>query len=152
MTAGPTGIELASMFYLTKAIVMWRHFAIKCLMNGMALFMLSSGVTLFVKFIKDADAGPAKLIVVNVALGTSRDEIIHKGANIKSVLDIHVHAALAYFVLACFLGCACLLWTIRHQHVSAFREYYASATETTRPITQTLLQMTHRNHQFIPDT
>merc|ERR1719337_844018 len=54
MTAGPTGFELASIFYLTKTIVMWRHFAIKCLLNGLGLFLVSSGITLFVKFIKDA--------------------------------------------------------------------------------------------------
>merc|ERR1719230_842244 len=66
MTAGPTGFELASMFYLTKSIVMWRHIAIKALLNGLILFLVSSGITLFVKFIKDAATTPPKYIFINL--------------------------------------------------------------------------------------
>lgn len=152
MTAGPTGFELASMFYLTKSIVMWRHFAIKCLLNGLALFVLSSGITLFVKFIKDAGAGHAKVIVLNVEKGWSMDGEIASGANIGTHLDIRVHTALAYFVLVCFLSCACLLRQIRLHHLSAFREYYSSARAATQPLQQTLLQMAHRNRMATLDT
>lgn len=152
MTAGPTGFELASMFYLTKSIVMWRHFAVKCLLNGLALFVLSSGITLFVKFIKDAGGGPAKVIVLNVQSGNSMDEQVASGSNIGTSLDMRVHAALAYFVLACFLCCACLLRQIRLHHLSAFREYYSSARAATQPLQQTLLQMAHRNRMATLDT
>merc|ERR1719440_2095408 len=54
MTAGPTGFEQASMFYLTRTITVWRHIAIKCLFNGLWLFIMSSGFQLFGKFYDDA--------------------------------------------------------------------------------------------------
>merc|ERR1712151_1149966 len=106
MTAGPTGFELASMFYLTKSIVMWRHIAIKCLLNGLALFLVSSGITLFVKFVKDASGGPRKIIVINLNPGNSIPTVD------TGHLDQTVHAVLAYIVLFSFVGCACVLYSI----------------------------------------
>merc|ERR1712100_642390 len=123
MTVGPTGFEMASMFYLTKSIVMWRHFAIKCLLNGLSLFVLSSGVTLYVKFIKDASAGPAKIIILNVNGGSSTEDMVPVGLDIKSPLDQRIHTMLAYFVLLCFLGVSSLLYTIRKHHLQAFRDH-----------------------------
>lgn len=152
MTTGPTGFELASMFYLTRSIVMWRHFAIKCLLNGLALFMVSSGLTLYVKFIKDAEGGPAKILVVNMKDGTSVNDVIGSGADIDPTLDITTHVILAYCVLACFVCCAVLLCVIRTHHLSAFRELYMKAQTGTAPLTQTLLQMAHRNRMASPDT
>merc|ERR1712070_655926 len=56
LTAGPTGFEQASMFYLNRTIVMWRHFAMKMMMNGMIFYMVGSGAILCTKFYKDASA------------------------------------------------------------------------------------------------
>lgn len=124
MTSGPTGFELASMFYLNKTITMWRHFAVKCLLNGLSLFILSSGVQLFVKFYKDAES-------------TQKHRI-------EPMLDLDVHLGIASLVLACFCGCACFLCMLRNHHLSAFREQYQAIKGTTRPITDTTRDMGHR--------
>merc|ERR1719460_1617032 len=72
MTAGPTGFEQASVFYLTRAITVWRHLAIKSLFNGLWAFMVLVGIQLFVKFYKDADcerSGPDVVWVINLKNG-----------------------------------------------------------------------------------
>merc|ERR1712110_1376136 len=107
MTAGPTGFELASMFYLTKTITMWRHFAMKWLMNGLSIFILASGITLFVKFIKDAKAGAPHVVVLNMA----------PTVDAKSSLDQNVHMILAFVCLGSFVCAGLFLWNIRHQHL-----------------------------------
>merc|ERR1711908_122291 len=54
MTAGPMGIEQAILFYLNRTITMWRHFAIKMIMNGMIWYVVGSGAVLCSKFLHDA--------------------------------------------------------------------------------------------------
>eukprot|EP00929_Paragymnodinium_shiwhaense_P016203 TRINITY_DN124409_c0_g1_i1.p1 TRINITY_DN124409_c0_g1~~TRINITY_DN124409_c0_g1_i1.p1 ORF type:complete len:268 (+),score=57.94 TRINITY_DN124409_c0_g1_i1:168-971(+) len=124
MTSGPTGFEAASMFYLNHTMTMWRHFSIKCLFNGLGLFIFSSGVQLFVKFYKDA-------------LNT------HEHVN-KPELDIDAHLMLAGFVCLCFTGCACFLCMLRRHHLDAFREHYAACQKKAKPITDTMRDMQHR--------
>merc|ERR1719472_123203 len=76
MTSGPTGFEQASVFYLTRVIVMWRHLAIKCLFNGLSLFIFLVGIQLFCAFYKDADTTLTKtkvVVIANVFDGTSTE-------------------------------------------------------------------------------
>lgn len=54
LTAGPTGFEQASLFYLNESITGWRHFAMNGMLSGIPGFMLASGIELLVKFVKDA--------------------------------------------------------------------------------------------------
>ncbi|CAK9104077.1 unnamed protein product [Durusdinium trenchii] len=49
-TAGPTGFEIASSYYLNRNIVAWRHFSVFCLLNGMTFYLISYGVRLTVSF------------------------------------------------------------------------------------------------------
>merc|ERR1719327_1235384 len=77
MTAGPTGFEQASVFYLTRVITMWRHLAIKCLFNGLWMFIFLVGVQLFVIFYKDADSEVKKTHMIwalNMVDGTSQNK------------------------------------------------------------------------------
>lgn len=53
LTAGPTGFEQASLFYLNEAMTSWRHFAMNSMMSGIPGFMLASGCVMLVKFVKD---------------------------------------------------------------------------------------------------
>jgi len=124
MTSGPTGFESASMFYLNKTVVMWRHFAIKCLFNGLWMFIFASGTQLIVKFYKDAVSS-------------------HKDF-VQPELDLNVHLMLAFFVLACFLGCAAFLWLLRYHHLSAFQHYYDKCHQQASPITMTQRDMSLR--------
>merc|ERR1719450_1596868 len=43
-TAGPTGFEMATSYYLNVNIVAWRHLAIKCLLLSLPLFLVSTGI------------------------------------------------------------------------------------------------------------
>ena len=49
-TAGPTGFEIAASYYLNPNIVAYRHLAVKCLLNGLALFLFSTGIRVAVSF------------------------------------------------------------------------------------------------------
>lgn len=130
MTSGPTGFECACVFYLNKYMVMWRHFCIKCLLNGLWLFILSSGFQLFTKFYKDAESTH------------------HKGREFKK-LDMTVHTILAACVFACFTALSCLLCLIRSHHVAAFREEYAIVKAAMRPIESTMYHMGKRSSNFL---
>jgi len=43
-SAGPTGFEMATSYYLNANIVAWRHLAIKCLLLSLPLFLVSTGI------------------------------------------------------------------------------------------------------------
>eukprot|EP00929_Paragymnodinium_shiwhaense_P111955 TRINITY_DN80208_c0_g1_i1.p1 TRINITY_DN80208_c0_g1~~TRINITY_DN80208_c0_g1_i1.p1 ORF type:complete len:260 (+),score=51.06 TRINITY_DN80208_c0_g1_i1:115-894(+) len=116
MTSGPTGFECASVFYLSKSIVMWRHFSIKCLFHGLWLFMLSSGFQLLGKFYKDA-------------LATQNPP--------KAKLDMEVHTNIAIAVMLCFVAVSILLGIVRQQHLWAFQEQYKAVKAVSRPIAET---------------
>merc|ERR1719343_1591252 len=47
VTAGATGLELASAYYLHPDVVNWRHFGVKCLGYGLPLIMQSGGLLLY---------------------------------------------------------------------------------------------------------
>jgi len=49
-TAGPTGFEMATSYYLNPNIVAWRHLAVKCMLNGLPIFLISSGIRIAVNF------------------------------------------------------------------------------------------------------
>jgi len=72
MTAGPTGFELASNFYLHPDMVKLRHVAVKCLGLGLPLLLFSTGCALYVKICEDVPptvfAGIEAHPVANVAL------------------------------------------------------------------------------------
>lgn len=124
MTSGPCGFEAASMFYLNKTMTMWRHFSIKCLFNGLGMFIFSSGLQLFTKFYKDA-------------YRTQEDTS-------SAVIDVDMNLILGTFVFACFTSCACFLCMLRRHHLEAFREQYAACQHKAKPITDTMRDMQHR--------
>merc|ERR1719181_1358102 len=45
-TAGPTGFEMATSYYLNQNIVAWRHLAIKCLLLSLPIFLVCTGMQL----------------------------------------------------------------------------------------------------------
>jgi len=147
MTAGPTGFEQASVFYLTRVITIWRHIAIKCLFNGLWAFMALVGIQLFVKFYKDADEmmdGPHKVWAMNMVGGTSQNytsiDLHH-----RHKLDMTVHSVLGYIVFFTFLSAAALLFYVRHTHLTVFRENYMAIKAMTDPIQQNQKEMSRRS-------
>jgi hypothetical protein len=143
MTAGPTGFEQASVFYLTRSITVWRHIAIKSLFNGLWLFMVLLGVQLFVAFYKDADGatkGPNEVWVLNMENGSAQnsESAIYK-QNLKeikekSALNLYTHSILGYIVFATMLGITCILREIRKIHLAVFHENYQYIKAMTDPI------------------
>jgi len=145
LTAGPTGFEQASMFYLNKTVCMWRHLAIKCLLNGLWLFLAGSGTTLFVKFYLDArgtDQHYEKVIVENPVDGN-----VTTVEGPEEGVDMFVHVMLAYGVLALFISFAVLLFVVRRQHLGAFRECYTSAKAASVPLIDAARNMQTRSHR-----
>merc|ERR1712083_820549 len=53
-TAGPTGFEMATSYYLNPNIVAWRHIAIKCMLNSLPMFLVSTGLRVAVNFDREA--------------------------------------------------------------------------------------------------
>jgi len=53
-TAGPTGFEMATSYYLNPNIVAWRHLAVKCMLNSLPLFLVSTGIRIDVNFDRQA--------------------------------------------------------------------------------------------------
>lgn len=51
MTSGPTGMELAGMYYLSESILVFRHKAVAGLLSGLIGHMFCTGCVLCVKFI-----------------------------------------------------------------------------------------------------
>jgi hypothetical protein len=155
MTAGPTGFEQAAVFYLTRAITVWRHLAIKCLFNGLWLFLVLVGVQLFVTFYDDADremSGPHVVWAVNIVNGTSQNKTgdhwvvnLHEGHK----LDMTFHAVLGYMVFGIFGSAAALLYYVRWQHLTVFQENYVSIKAMTDPIQQNMHHMSKRSSMML---
>jgi len=143
MTAGATGVEQASMFYLNRTICMWRHIAIKCLLNGLWLFIMSAGILVFVKFYKDAAAknkGPPKVIVDNAS-----PEYVAYTVTDPPTLDIQIHLIIGSVLLVCFISFGCLLRHIHNQHNSCFKKHYHFAQEVSMPLMEQARGMAHRS-------
>jgi hypothetical protein len=147
MTAGPTGFEQASVFYLTKVITMWRHFAIKCLFQGLTLFLVLVGLQLLVKFYKDADGVVKKkhaMYALNLKDGSSVNELV-ADMHAKNSLDMQLHSILAYIVLVIYTCCTIGLYVIRQQHMEVFKLNYSDVKGMTTPIETTMRQMSVRS-------
>jgi len=150
-TSGPTGFEQASVFYLTRVIVMWRHLAIKCLFNGLWLFIFLIGIQLFCKFYKDADAKvnkPHMIFITNIINGTSQNTTSISVPH-PHKLDMAVHSIIGYITLAVFLGCSWMLIIVRRQHLTVFQENYKAVKVITHPLESTMRAMAHRSGHLL---
>jgi len=130
LTAGPTGFEQASMFYLNRTICVWRHFAIKCLFNGLWMFIIATGILVFVKFYKDAVAknkGPMHILIMNDVNTSLREAHVDK-------LSIPVHMAMGAVVSLMFLLMGVFLIHIRRAHSHAFQRHYHYAQGISKPL------------------
>jgi len=139
LTAGPMGFEQASLFYLNRRIVMWRHFAIKCLLNGLWLFIVATGVLVFVKFYKDAkgkNKPPEHVVILNM-LGPQPEHPDPK-------LDMMIHTAIGGVALVCFTCCACLLYHIKGVHNRCFQKHYSLLHGISMPLMEQARGMSGR--------
>lgn len=141
MTAGPHGFEQASMFYLSKGMCTWRHLAIRCIFNGLWLYIVASGLLVFVKFFKDAkgaNKGPTKVVVLNAPPESPAAPEHH------DTLSLEVHTILGGCLLFVFLCFACLLVKVRSEHLSSFQKHYHFAHDMTAGLMRSHYDMSHR--------
>ena len=128
-TAGPTGFEIAASYYLNPNIVTYRHLAVKCLLNGLALFLFSTGLRVAVSFEMETGKEMPKM-----EEGTA-----------------HI---LGLFVLVVFSGAAAMLTFIHWKHQAIFRTNYEAAKFQEKPFMATvqgIFDSTRRNSHRAPD-
>lgn len=142
MTAGPHGFEQASMFYLSKQMCTWRHLAIRCIFNGLWLYIVASGLLVFVKFFKDAkgaNKGPQKVVVLNAPPLNNPAPPVH-----VDTLSLETHTIIGAGLLFIFLSFACLLIKVRSDHLSSFQKHYHLAHDMTSHLMKSHYEMSHR--------
>merc|ERR1712060_616517 len=101
VTAGATGLELASAYYLHPDVVNWRHVAVKCLGYGLPLIMQSAGIVLY----------------VDVCRRDSAFDVVVAGGK----LQVH---PLALVILTLFTLGAFVLYYLTGAHNRVFKEQY----------------------------
>merc|ERR550537_866903 len=172
LTAGPTGFEQASLFYLNRTMTAWRHLSMKSLLFGLVGYMLVSGFVLFVKFIKDAEAKndaimgmlakaantsatPSFKAFVHARESESVEELLsswqahvaaggHSGKIHEWILDMNWHGMIAIIVLAIFICFSCYLIHIYKSHLTCFQEHYKYAHNYQDHLTMPLRNITDR--------
>ena len=128
-TAGPTGFEIAASYYLNPNIVAYRHLAVKCLLNGLALFLFSTGIRVAVSFEMETDQ------------------------KVPRMQETTAHI-LGVIVLAVFTCAALTLSYIHLKHQAVFRANYEAAKHGEKPFMATvhgLFDSTRRNSHRAPD-
>lgn len=145
-TSGVMGYEQATIFYLTRVIVVWRHVAMFCLFNGLWLFVLLIGIQFFISFYKDADevvTGSHNVWFTNIVNGTSQSQnVVHMNAH--NALDMRFHTVLGYAILCMFFAISLVMYFIRKHHLTVFQLNYKQAKALSDPITDIVLQMGSR--------
>lgn len=147
MTAGPSGLDQAAIFYLTKTITMWRHLSIKFLFNGLLMFLLLVSMQLFVRFYHDADTQKEsfdEVWIVNMDRGTSVEKKLIHTTEVHE-LSMGVHVCIGYVVLSVSLVVASLMIWIRRQHLAVFGENFAYCQSKTHSVTKALRHMSSRS-------
>lgn len=113
-SAGPTGFEMATSYYLNANIVAWRHLAIKCLLLSLPLFLVSTGIQ------------------IEVALGSASSKPLRPSLMLARCCGIGV------MFLYCAMGAVVLY--IHNIHSWIFRDRYQVAMEHQTPFMHRLNQ------------
>lgn len=111
MTAGPTGFDAATSYYLNRNITTWRHYAIKGMLKCLPLDIIGIGLRLFVKFERETESS------------ASLPENTPAISAIQGILVCGTMQALAIVMIWC-----------HYQHFSIFAERYELMTEHVRPL------------------
>lgn len=106
-TAGPTGFEMATSYYLNPNIVSWRHLAIKGMLGSLPMFLISTGMRVEVHFERVAvEPKPP---------------------------SFHEARSIGCFFMALYFLMAVVVWYIHHKHMAIFRERYEVAMKSEAP-------------------
>lgn len=131
MTAGPTGFEMASTYYLHKHILFWRHFAIKFMLTSMPVFLFSTGLRMFYKW--DRAALP-KFVQDNGQDPTP----VPAEANVRGMSIIAVIVCIVY------TSAAVSVIHIHRKHMRVFRERYNMVRQRELPLVNHVHRLSQR--------
>jgi len=106
-TAGPTGFEMATSYYLNPNIVSWRHIAVKGMLHSLPLFLISTGLRIEVTFDRAAIKPMPPSFWVARMIG------------------------LAFMAVYILMGV--VVWYLHHKHTAIFKERYNVAKQTEAP-------------------
>merc|ERR1712216_52634 len=106
-TAGPTGFEMATSYYLNPNIVSWRHIAIKGMLHSLPLFLISTGMRIQVNF----------------------DRVAEK----PMPPPFWAARSIGLFYLAVYVAMGIVVWYLHLKHTAIFRERYSVAKEREMP-------------------
>lgn len=125
MTAGATGFETATSYYLNRNIVAWRHMAIKYMLLSLPLYISQMGFRLIVKFDRQ----------------TRADTLAFEFTPLQSRVEGIIFASL-------MLVLACMLYSVHHKHFEVFRDRYDSMARkvTGGEFAEYLTNMNRRGH------
>jgi hypothetical protein len=103
MTAGPTGFEAATMYYLDQGIILWRHMAIKLMLYSLPLYIVAHGLRMIPMFDRVA---------------ANNDDI---GKAPETIARLQ-----GFFFMSLYLGVAIALFYVHWVHEAVFRFRYDS--------------------------
>jgi len=129
MTAGPTGFEMATKFYLDAYITWWRHYAIKHVLVSLPLLVVGHGARMMRKFdtahhahVPSAvEMRPNSNVLVNV--GNMTGNAMASDGPEGAVFDHSVYGFIAMLVYFMIGG---MLMTVHWAHKSRFADFYES--------------------------
>jgi hypothetical protein len=114
-TAGPTGFEMATSYYLNPNIVSWRHLAVKGMLNSLPMFLISTGIRVQISFANDVERPvPPSSAMANT---------------------------IGFLFMLMYFAMAVLLWYLHFKHTAIFRERYNVVSTHTDPYVQQVRQM-----------
>jgi len=126
-TAGPTGFEMATSYYLNQNIVAWRHLAIKCMLLSLPLFLIATGMQM------------------EVAMGAA--------ARPPRKPSLTVARVCGCSIMVLFMIMGCILWYIHSIHAWIFRDRYEVAMDNQSPyLSRVQSMMTQRRSSLIGAT
>jgi len=140
MTAGPTGFEMASSFYLNPNIAFWRHAGVKNLLMSLPTFIVGSAFRMLKKFDHDMPEASGQV----------------KRAVVKDVLpwyEARIYGISGMGLMICAVWClmALLLFHVNNKHSAVFKERYAAAKEMERPLLTQVSMLSARACGRAPD-
>jgi len=132
MTAGPTGFEIASSFYLNPNIAFWRHAAVKQMLVSLPLFLLASAFRIFVRIDKEMPGATPPPSTMNARWLSAR---------ISGV------SLLAIIMFCTWTLMAMLLYYVNCKHLSTFKERYTMAKDMERPLLTQVKMLSERSQR-----
>jgi hypothetical protein len=123
-TAGPTGFEMATSYYLNPNIVSFRHLAIKGMLHSLPLYLVSTGMRIQVNF----DRAAVKPLPP----------------------PLWFARAIGVFYLCVYIAMGVIVWYLHQKHTAVFRERYSVAKESELPYLKHVRGMMSTNRNARP--